>query len=223
MKLQCDLCKEIVVADFAIGDGAIEVTCPACHRSFTVAARGRAATPPATAAAPARPAGPMVCPKCGDAQPDATACRSCGLLASKMAEFARRDASVSPEVEAAWADLVAHWSEPAAHDRFHAAAVAGTAFAWAAQRYRDRVRADGSDPIAAEQLARLARTTEITLLATASKKPTTTQESKPFRGSVLLIAVFAAVIAIGLGFAVLTGSPEDPGRAPPPKVRKSGP
>jgi hypothetical protein len=238
VKLQCDLCREIVVADFAVDGGAIQVHCPACQKTFEVkATRGDAGAitptpgpPPAAVEKAARPPGPMVCPKCGDAQPEAAACRTCGLLAAKMSDFARTAAPVPPELEAAWSRAQEAWRDPASHDTVHVVATATSGFAWAAQRYRDRLRADPTDTIAAEQLARLARSAELTLFATATKKPD--KQQKPFKGSLVVLAILAVLVVIGVGYAIFAGGlREDPGGPPaaapakvkPPKAAGSRP
>jgi hypothetical protein len=231
VKLQCDLCREIVVADFAVDGGAIQVHCPACGKTFEVkATRGEGAAPttpapPAPVDKAARPAGPMVCPKCGDAQPDAAACRTCGLLAAKMSDFARAAAPVPPELEAAWSRAQDTWRDAASHDTVHAVATATSGFAWAAQRYRDRLRADPTDTIAAEQLARLARSAELTLFATATKKPD--KQQKPFRAALAVLAILAVLVVIGVGYAIFAGRlREDPGAPPaaaPAKVKPHEP
>lgn len=222
MKLQCDLCREIVVADFAVAGGAIEVHCPACARTFTVAATRGGAEPPAPP--PRTTPGPMTCPKCGDAQPEAAACRTCGLLAERMPAFARdRDAGVAPEVLAAWRAVEGAWADPAAHERFLAAASTALAFPWAAQRYREVVRARPDDAIAAEHLARVARMAEATLLATAAEKPSAAR--KPYRGTVAVLGALLILIVIGVGYALLaTSFRDDPGdRAPRSQPAKARP
>lgn len=105
MKLQCELCREIVPADFAIGDRGIDVHCPACGGDYAVAAtRGNA-------------------------------------------------------VELAVAR-------------------------------------------AAEQLARVARMAEATLLSSATRRPV--GQAKPFRGTLALLAGLVLLIAIGAVYATIS-------------------
>lgn len=211
MKLQCELCREIVPADFAIGDRGIDVHCPACGGDYAVAAtRGnavelavaRAARRPAVASA-GEPADAMTCPKCGDVQPRRAACRSCGLAAERMGDFAHnRDAGVSPEVAAAWDHAKAHWSDDDAHERVIRVAAAALAYPWVAQRYREALRLRPDDARAAEQLARVARMAEATLLSSATRRPVA--QAKPFRGTLALLAGLVLLVAIGAVYATIS-------------------
>jgi len=220
VKLQCELCREIVVADFAVVGGAIEVRCPACARTFTVTATRSAEVLDLARARPARPAAgsdehAMRCPKCDDEQPAAPACRSCGLLAARMADFARdRDAQVAPEVVAAWGQLEERWSDPDAHDGFIRTVAAAMSYPWAAQRYREALRLRPDDAVAADQLARLARMAEATLFATAARKET--QAARPYRGAITLLAAMTLLIIVGIGYALLTRALRE---EPPPAER----
>ncbi len=193
MKLQCDLCREIVVADFVVAAGgaagdAIEVHCPACDGRFR--ATGRNA--PAVAAAPATTPMPMPvaaltraartswqppmgapvmeCPKCGEAQATGEACRMCGLKAPLMADYATKNpATDAPaDVAAAWKAVEAAWSNVELHDRLANVVALHGDYAWIARRYREHLRADPTDAIAGDRLGRITRITEATLKATAS-------------------------------------------------------
>lgn len=226
MKLQCDLCRDIVVADFAVAGDAIEVHCPSCGKQFRVGAtRGAEIVrlEPAARRAPAPDEQAMTCPKCGDAQPAAPACRSCGLLATRMADFERdRDVQVPAEVTAAWTELDASWSEAEAHDRFIKIVAAAMAYPWAAKRYRDALRLRPDDRLAAEQLARLAKMAEATLFATATRKEP--EKAKPYRGALVLLAAMTLLIFVGLAYAVLSrGLHEEPRSAPSQKAPKPAP
>jgi hypothetical protein len=226
MKLQCDLCREIVVADFAVAGDAIEVHCPSCSKQFRVGAtRAAEVLDLKTAArrAPAPDEQAMTCPKCGDAQPAAPACRSCGLLATRMAEFERdRDVQVPADVTAAWTELDATWNDAEAHDRFIKIVAAAMAYPWAAKRYRDALRLRPDDRLAAEQLARLAKMAEATLFATATRKAT--DKPKPYRGALVLLAAMTLLIFVGLAYAVLSrGLSDDPGGAPSQKAPRPAP
>lgn len=220
MKLQCDLCREIVAADFAMAGDAIEVRCPACAKTFRVTATRVAdiveLKPPRRPVAADEQA--MTCPKCGDQQPPAAACRSCGLLATRMADFERdRDVQVPAEVAAAWAELDAAWTDADAHDRFVKIVAAAMAYPWAAKRYRDALRLRPDDRVAGEQLARLARMAEATLFATGTHKAA----GKPtaYRGALAMLAVMLLLIFIGVGYAIFTRALQDeaPGTPTPGK------
>jgi hypothetical protein len=120
-----------------------------------------------------------------------------------MADFARdREASVPPEVAAAWAKVDAAWSDAAAHDRFVELVAATTSYPWAAQRYREALRLRPDDPVAGEQLARLAKMAEATLFAGAARRPS--KAPMPYRGALVLLAALIFLILLGLGYAVLT-------------------
>ncbi|MCB9562440.1 MAG: hypothetical protein H6708_18710 [Kofleriaceae bacterium] len=238
MKLQCERCREIVVADFAVVDGGIEVHCGACDERFVVAPTRPAAdaadaadasspSPAAAEAAPAAPsptaatpspaadAGPrMTCPKCDLTQPEAPACRACGLAADKMAAFARAQAPVGDDLQQAWRDAEARWQDDAAHDRFVEAVAAAGAYPWAARRYREVLRHRPDDDQAARQLARIAKMTEVTLLATAATDPR--RRAKPYRGTLAMVAALVVVIVIGLVYAVVARRAREAATRPPP-------
>jgi hypothetical protein len=223
VKLQCDLCREIVSADFAVTDGgstaSIEVHCPACAGTFTVAAtRDVAARPPAPRRAPAADEPAMTCPKCGDEQPRAPACRSCGLMADRMPAFALdRDAGAPPDVVAAWDAVEVGWDDDAAHDRFLERVAAVPAYPWAAQRYREAARLRPGDRRATDRLVRLARMAEATLLSTAAGTPPTAP--RPYRGAIAVLVAMVLVVLVGFGFAVLATDLRDepPARTAPDK------
>jgi hypothetical protein len=226
VKLQCDLCREIVVADLAVGaaTASVEVHCPACGGTFTVAAtrsaEGRAADP----AGPLRPApGPgepsMTCPKCGDVQAPADACRTCGLRADRMDGFAGPAADAPPEVAAAWAACEAAWADADRHDRLRDAVIAAGCYAWAARRYRDALRRDPGDPIATARLARVTRMTEATLRAAASpphRAAAAAATGKPYRNTVAVLVGLVVLVGIGLVWAYVarSSSSPDPHRIP---------
>jgi hypothetical protein len=247
VKVQCALCREIVAFDFRLaGEGTIEVHCGACGGSFSVAATrtttATTATAPATTAtAPATPAPaepppaataatvriPLAaaegqhCPKCGAAV-SGDACRGCGLLASRFDEFrASDDAAADPPVVAAWEQALAAWDEPARHDRFVELASEKGAYAYAARRYRERLRADPDDAVARGRLDRITRMAEAALLATAhARKLAGTKE--PYRGSVLVLVLLLVGIAIGGIYAMTrhksTTAVQDGRRTPVPPV-----
>ena len=223
MKVQCDLCKEIVVADFAVaGDGAIELVCPSCRGRFTVSAtRNRRVTGELVvrgenqrvrrASMPVAGEPDMTCPKCGEVQRLGPACRTCGLGADRMAEFAReQEATVPPAVAERWQHAEAHWSDPDAHEQLMQAAAGTGAYPWVARRYRDVLRQRPDDPVAPDQIARLARMAEATLIASASQRQTAVA---PYRGIGAVMLVLLAVIAAGIVYVMVAR------RGPPPPNR----
>jgi hypothetical protein len=183
-----------------------DVRCPHCDKTFAL---DSAATAP-------RRAGDMTCPKCGDPQPEAVACRSCGLLATRMAEFARnRDRDEAPVVRAAWDALEARWDDPAAHDAFLKLVATETAYPWAAQRYREVQRARPDDRRAPEQLARIARMAEATLRATAMRKEKPSET--PYRNTILILALMVLLIIGAVAFALVSSRMHGDGPAPAPR------
>jgi len=215
VKVQCDLCKEIVVADFAVvGDGAIEMSCPSCRGRFTApATRMRRVTGEQVvrgesqrvrrASMPASHEPSMTCPKCGETQRPASACRHCGLLAERMGEFARDEASEVPAtVVAEWQLVVDRWRDPAVHERFAQLVAAHDGYAWAARRYREVLRVRADDPVAAEQIARLARMAEATLLASAAARPARTTTS--YRGVVIVVLLVALAVGVAVAYHVMS-------------------
>ncbi len=217
MKLQCELCKEIVPAEFSIAGNGIDVTCPACRGTFRVTARAEAPMVELARArvakhrpAPGEPS--MTCPKCDDEQPPRPACRSCGLLADRMADFVRdRDAKVPAEVTAAWDAVGTSWEDEAAHDRFVRAVSTALAYPWAAQRYRDALRLRSDDPIATEQLARLGRMAEATLLVTSGKKRDGGgKDAQPYKKVLIMFGALVVIAILGIFFTLmLTRNAED--------------
>jgi hypothetical protein len=107
------------------------------------------------------------CPKCGTVDESAAIrghCARCGLRADLWKGF---DPTPAPhaELDAAFAELGAHWEDPAAHDAFLRRANALGALDGAAARYRQRERerertaqtsAPAADPQAQRALAQLA-------------------------------------------------------------------
>ena len=215
MKVQCDLCKEIVVADFAVaGDGSIEVSCPSCRGRFQAnATRNRRVTGEqvvrgenqrarrASMPAPHEPS--MTCPKCGEVQKPGPSCRHCGLLAERMADYRRdEDAGVPAEVLTGWQRVVDGWRDPERHEELARQVAAADSYAWAARRYREVLRIRGEDPIAAEQIARLARMAEATLLASASAKPARTASS--YRGVIIVVLLVALAIGVFVAYQLMS-------------------
>lgn len=134
------------------------------------------------------------CPKCGAARRDlAAACPRCGLAADRMAGFeSRRDTAVSPELVAAWDATLAAWDDRARHDALIGLVARHDAYAWAAARYRTR----GDDPIAARELARIRKATEVTLLVGAAARPDDAR--KPYRALIAVLLLMLVAIVGGL-------------------------
>jgi ribosomal protein L40E len=210
VRVECESCREIVVASFAIDGHTVRATCPACHHVMSVPETGREAVIAAVIAqgvpedAAPRVAGDAagdaaLCPKCGAVRGgDATACGTCGLAADRMAAYLdARDAAVPDPVREAWARAAAAWDDDARHDDLLGLVASHNAYAWAAGRYRTR----GDDAIARRQLDRLRRAAEATMLASATARPAA--ETRPYRGTAGVLAVLVIVIVIGLFYAVV--------------------
>lgn len=126
----------------------------------------------------------MTCPKCGTAQPDADACRRCGLAARHFAAFVPdAPAPGTPALLAAWDGLLAAWDDPKQHDGFIALAQAENRLDFAASCYKDCDR-----PSATEGLQRIRTIAALTMMGSAT--PRTVRRSTP--------ASLAAAAAIGL-------------------------
>ncbi len=202
MRIECEACRQIVTADFAIDGSTLRATCPSCQVTMTTEIGARPPEPPAA-----------VCPKCGTPRGAEPACPRCGLAADKVAEYAaNRDAAIPELVRAGWQRVVDDWSSPASHDALLTLVTRDGCFAWAAARYREVSRARPDDPIASRELARLARAAEVALRATATAQPE--RESSAYAASTVILFILVAVIAIGVIVAILMQA----GGPPPPPV-----
>lgn len=99
MRVECGSCKRLAEGQFQLlAGGGVAVTCTNC--GATTAAELHDAPSQPSAAIPLD----KLCPKCGlTRQPEAAACRGCGISTSRMASFAEeRDAAVPDDVRAEW-------------------------------------------------------------------------------------------------------------------------
>lgn len=150
------------------------------------------------------------CPKCGTPVGGAPACKKCGLVATKLAEFsAKRESFVPRSVLAAWEAVDANWSDPHLHDVLLGVVAEFDQFAWAASKYRERT----GDAIALAQLARIARAAEATMLASASARP---EKASPYKSLTLLLGVFVFVILAGVFYAMVIQAKTENQPPPPP-------
>lgn len=199
MRVECESCRELVVARFAIDGDAVRATCPACSGVMRVVqpAALAPASPAAGAAADALDA--SRCPKCGAVRAaDATACAACGLAVDRIAAYLdARDAAVPDPVRDAWARAVEAWGDDARHDDVLRLVASHNAYAWAAGRYRTR----GDDAVARRQLERLRRAAEATMLASATVRPDA--DTRPYRGAAGVLVGLVVVIVVGLLYAVV--------------------
>ena len=139
MKIQCQLCKDLIpMGSFQISEAGIEITCAACPGSFHVAAATGAVTERSSgqadelaaaeadgaevAGAESGPTGEvseqeMRCPKCREVQRQAPACTSCGLSSEHFAGFAAAGDEGSGVPRLTWPDnltihLASRWDSP---------------------------------------------------------------------------------------------------------------
>lgn len=214
MKLECEACRALVTVEtFQVRDGGIEVTCPACAASFYIASRDAAPAP--------LPDGPMRCPKCGTSQPEAQACRSCGLAAARFDSF-RADNPEGPDrLDALWESAQADWDDDEVHRRFIEAAAAADAFAIAAGRYREVLRDRPGDPRAATALKRITRMAEASMLARAAARPGQGEGKEPYKNVLILLIVLVMLAGAGAMYLMVRSVGQDePPRAPVPGLER---
>ena len=167
MRVECGSCKRLGEGQFQLAaGGGVSVTCTSCGAKS--AAELHEAAAPATTIPLEK-----LCPKCGVTRdPEAAACRGCGISTARMAGFtAERDAAVPDDVRAEWDTLVGAWNDPARHDAFLLSVSRSNRFAWAAGATATRRCLRPHDPVAPRQLDRLRRAGEATLFASASARP----------------------------------------------------
>ncbi len=213
MKIQCQRCKEIVeLEQFRSSEAGVDITCAACGEAFFVPAPAAAEAgdgdsagddPAATSAGPR-----MRCPKCDDEQPEADACRACGLAADRFADFDARADESSPELALLWQACVDDWDRDAAHDRFVQAVAADFAYTFGARRYRQRLRDRPNDALARSGLDRLTRMAEATLLSSAAARKAV-EPDEPYKNVVLLMVALVALVGLGGVYLLLRGRSSD--------------
>lgn len=223
MKVQCELCKEIVpIGRFRSSDAGIDIDCAACGGHFFVPC----SPPSRDAAAVARTEASTEpsCPKCGTAtRAGEPACRTCGLRAELFDGFvADEDASALAELEPLWDACVSRWDDPGAHTRFLEAVSTRLQYTWAARRYRTRLRAHPGDAVCEDQLGRIARMAQATLASSGSGTAAgkSTQPYKNVALLLILLLLFAGLGGIYFLFKLKT-APED--KPPPPGVQMTKP
>jgi hypothetical protein len=158
------------------------------------------------------------CPKCGDDQPEAAACRGCGLRADRFAAFAAENEEGAGELDALWDACVARWDDEGAHQRFLEEASARLLFVQAARRYRQVLRDRPDDPVATARLARITRMAEAALL-TAPPRRADDEGNEPYKRVIVLLMILVVLAGGGaLYLMVRSAGAEadgpDPVRAP---------
>ena len=166
------------------------------------------------------------CPKCHAAYGQRAACPGCGLAAERMAGFsAAQEAELSDTLRASWSAVLERWDDQARHDAFVQAATAAGAFAWAAGKYQDARRSRPGDALAERQMARVRRTAEAAMLASAAVRQV---ERAPYRGATAVLIMLVVALGAGAMYTAFLrgsrGSPSsDAGRAPSPAQSERGP
>lgn len=158
------------------------------------------------------------CPKCGTARDEVrTHCRTCGLAHDKMAAFGVGRDSGNDALAQAWQQATEHWDEPARHDEVLRLATQHDSYAWAAARYRERTKTRPDDAVAREQLDRVARAAEATLVANALARKTT--QSEPYRATMAILGILIIAIIAGLVYVVARGDEPRPPRRDVPRTQ----
>jgi hypothetical protein len=163
------------------------------------------------------------CPKCGAPRAD-TACPKCGLLAERMDAFARElDAQAPASVRAAWDEVCDRWEDAAAHDALFSLTAEHKVFAWTAARYREagahppdatapyRETAEAR-PGATAYLERVRKAAEATMLVSATPRR---DERKPYMSSLVVLALLALMIIVGLMLAMFMHGRRNSASPPP--------
>lgn len=227
MKVQCARCKEVVaLGGFRLLGDAIELTCPECGESYRVGSeKGEVMEDREAEIGEGQGQGQgqvpgMECPKCGVEQPEAEACRACGLKREKFAEYAAAEVEEPVQVAAAWSACRERWQEQEVHDQFLDAVAAAQAFGPAARHYREVLRERPADERARRGLARVTRMAEATLMGAASARRGAGAPAgpEPYKNVVLLLlamVLLAGVFGIYALFRSKQEAEEQQTRQPP--------
>lgn len=157
---------------------------------------------------------PMTCPKCGSYQAIAVACRKCGLTTTLMPKFREQDTDQQPPaVTTAWIAVELNWTDPGRHEKFVAAVVDASAFAYAARQYRAAAARRPDDTIAPAQIEKLRKMAEATLKATAVQRPE--KAPMPFKGAAMLLAACIVAVIFGLVYAMISKKANKDGELTP--------
>lgn len=106
------------------------------------------------------------CPKCHTPR-SGDSCPKCGVVFAKF-DPALLEQGVNEEIRRLWDEVEADWEDRARHAVFVERSLIAGAAGWAAGRYRRR---GADDPLARDQLARIAARSEQLLLLSASPRP----------------------------------------------------
>jgi hypothetical protein len=218
VKARCEACGvegelRFVVAVAGAGAG-IDVTCDACGaRTFVPAGAAGAQGAAATQGAPSEPAtvrpkeGEQECPKCGEVQPAASACRRCGLVFVRWKGGAGEAGGEDAEAARLWEAVEVSWTDAARHDAFIAHCQRTQQFPLAAGRYR--VAASGArganDPFVVRSLERIEKLALTTLELSAQRERGAAGASGPlpYRNTMMALVALVALVALALVWTML--------------------
>jgi hypothetical protein len=135
------------------------------------------------------------CPKCGRRQPQAEACRHCGLVFA-LWDPAKATGTTGDDVaQRLFALAEAAWSETARHTAFIEHCSRTGQLPHAARCYRDRLARDPDDAVAREQQAKVVKVTELTFLT----RPRELADAPvPYRRALIGLVVVVFLILLGL-------------------------
>jgi hypothetical protein len=202
VKVQCELCREIVpLADFTPSAEGISIRCPACNGRYYVPAPIRAA-PGALASelggeavAGGEAESEARCPKCGRRQPQGAACRHCGLVFALWDPDGVAPTAGDDEAQRHFALVEAAWGDRTRHEAFIEHCARTGQLPYAARCYRDRLARDPDDSVARAQQARVVAVAELTCLT----QPRELADSPvPYRGVLIGAVLVLFVILLGV-------------------------
>jgi len=130
------------------------------------------------------------CPKCG-APGGGESCPKCGLIFARYIPDALEE-GVDQEVVRLWRHVEARWEDRAGHALFVEQCILFGDVGYAAACYRRR----GDDPVAKEQLARLAARLDQSLAASAADR------SRPAAGRTLSVLLMILILLAAAGLAM---------------------
>ncbi len=121
------------------------------------------------------------------------ACVQCGLAVSRMATYEQPVDTVAAPLEAAWQAAVTAWHDPGRHDEILRLVGYHDAWAWAARRYRMRLRDNPTDLVAPRALARLERGLSVGMMHVPDPAV-----GRPYRATMRLLILMLITLAVGM-------------------------
>ena len=146
----------------------------------------------------------MRCPKCEWEQPEADACRRCGLAKQRMDAFVRP--SGGSALAAAWAEVEADWSQSVRHDALIAAGLAQGDLPSVARLYLQASRSGASEAERADAQVRaeaIGKMAQAALLATAAPRR---EEGNPkYKRLAMLLLAGLMLLLLGVAATFMLG------------------